>query len=118
MEATAQVFKNQAIPSEEVEMTPDAGLAADMERLARMLDQKVDADGYETVNAAASRRLMAAMVKVYALRTEAGERELPLKIGDSGTNATDLMITASAILKSGDLEVFELGMWQSYTRFV
>jgi len=39
-------------------------------------------------------------------------------MGDSGTNATDLMITASALLRSGDLEVFELGMWQSYTQLI
>jgi hypothetical protein len=28
---------------------------------------------------------------------------------------TDVMITASALLKAADLQVFELGMWQSYT---
>ncbi|MBF9033936.1 hypothetical protein HKCCE2091_06770 [Rhodobacterales bacterium HKCCE2091] len=96
----------------------DAGLTAEIDRLVSALEAKVAGDVFETVDGAAARRLMAALVKVYALRTEAGERGLPLAIGDSGTNATDLMITASAILKAGDLEVFELGMWQSYTRFV
>jgi N-methylhydantoinase A len=28
---------------------------------------------------------------------------------------TDVMITASGLLKAADLQVFELGMWQSYT---
>ena len=33
----------------------------------------------------------------------------------SGVNATDVMITASSLLKAADLQVFELGMWQSWT---
>lgn len=103
---------------EDQDALPDAALAAQMERMVAVLDDKVAADVYETVDAAAARKLLAALIKVYALRTEAGERELPLELGQSGTNATDMMITASALLRAGDLEVFELGMWQSYTRFV
>ena len=103
---------------EEQDAPPDAALAAEMERMAGLLDAKVADDTFETVDAAAARRLLAALIKVYALRTEAGERELPLELGQSSTNATDMMITASALLRAGDLEVFELGMWQSYTRFV
>ena len=97
---------------------PDTALAADMERMVAVLDAKVAADAFETVDAAAARKLFAALIKVYALRTQAGDRDPPLEFGQSGTNATDVMITASALLRAGDLEVFELGMWQSYTRFV
>ena len=96
----------------------DVELAREMGRLTARLDALVAEDAFDRVDPAAARRLMAAMVKVYALRTEAGERELPLDAGDSDTNATDMMIAASAFLKAGNLEVFELGMWQSYTRFV
>lgn len=97
---------------------PDLSLAADMERMAMVLDAKINDNTFDTVEAETARKLFAAMIKVYSLRTEAGERDLPLSIGDSTTNATDLMITASALLKAGNLEVFEMGMWQSYTRFV
>lgn len=106
------------VPQEEAGAPADTALAADMERMAAALDAKVATDAFETVDAAAARKLFAALIKVYALRTEAGERDRPLEVGQSGTNATDLMITASALLRAGDLEVFELGMWQSYTRFV
>jgi hypothetical protein len=33
----------------------------------------------------------------------------------TAVSATDVMITASGLLKSADLQVFELGMWQSWT---
>ncbi|MEO1200217.1 MAG: hypothetical protein AAFX39_13445 [Pseudomonadota bacterium] len=117
MQAMAQALSPD-ISQEEAAPQPDVGLAAEMERLAAVLDAKQAEGAFDTVDAAAARKLYAAMTKVYALRTEAGERELPLELGDCGTNATDLMITASALLRAGDLEVFELGMWQSYTRFV
>ena len=117
MQAMAQAL-SQDISQDNMAAQPDVGLAAEMERLAAVLDAKLGEEGIDTVDAAAARKLYAAMTKVDALRTEAGERELPLQLGDSGTNATDLMITASALLRAGDLEVFELGMWRSYTRFV
>lgn len=103
---------------DERDATADIALTADMDRMAAALDAKVAAENFDTVDAAAARRLFAALVKVYSLRTEAGEREPPLELGQSTTNATDVMITASALLHAGDLQVFELGMWQSYTRFV
>ena len=104
-------------PQEEADALPDTALAAEMERIVAVLDAKLAADAFETVDAAAARKLFAAMSKVYALRTQAGESNPPLELGQSSTNATDMMITASALLRAGDLEVFELGMWQNYTRF-
>jgi hypothetical protein len=114
MAQQSQDVQNQ----EYIEVMPDSGLANEMLRMVKALEAKVAADNFETVDGEAARRLFAAMIKVYSLRTEAGERDLPVNMGDSGTNATDLMITASAILRSGDLEVFELGMWQSYTQLI
>ena len=45
---------------------------------------------------------------------EAGEQLLPLP-ARGGATATDVMITASGLLKAANLAVFELGMWQSWT---
>jgi len=39
----------------------------------------------------------------------------PALDGRSGVSPTDVMITASGLLKAADLQVFELGMWQSWT---
>jgi hypothetical protein len=45
---------------------------------------------------------------------EAGEQLLPLP-ERGGATATDVMVTASGLLKAANLAVFELGMWQSWT---
>ena len=116
---TLMTQKSQESQSHEnIEFKYDKGLVNDMLRIVKVLDSKVANGSFETVDDEAARRLFAAMIKVYSLRTAAGERDLPVNIGDSGTNATDLMIAASAILRSGDLEVFELGMWRSYTQLL
>ena len=57
---------------------------------------------------------MAALCKVYSQQIQAGEPESALDMS-TGVSPTDVMITASGILKSANLQVFELGMWQSWT---
>ena len=58
--------------------------------------------------------LTAAVCKAYGARVEAGEQLLPLP-ERGGATATDVMVTASGLLKAANLAVFELGMWQSWT---
>ena len=58
--------------------------------------------------------LMAAMCRTYAAQREAGVQFRPL--GErSGVTATDVMVTAGELLRAANLQVFELGMWQSWT---
>ena len=52
---------------------------------------------------------------VPSARSEAGSQDLPLKERAGGIANTDVMIMASALLRSANLAVFELGMWQSWT---
>ena len=62
----------------------------------------------------AMRELMAALVKIYATKFDEGQR--PALLGpDSGVSATAVLVTASALMKSSNLEIFELGMWQSWS---
>jgi hypothetical protein len=58
--------------------------------------------------------LMAAVCKTYAAQVEAGDALLPLP-ERGGATATEVMVTASGLLKAANLAVFELGMWQSWT---
>jgi hypothetical protein len=58
--------------------------------------------------------LMAALCRTYTVQMEAGSDALPLEERGSVAN-TDVMIMASALLRSANLAVFELGMWQSWT---
>ena len=58
--------------------------------------------------------LMAALCKTYSAQIEAGHDVLPLR-GRTSVSSTDIMTTASGLLKASNLAVFELGMWQSWT---
>jgi hypothetical protein len=82
-------------------------LAADMERA--LANGRRDLLTTEALQA-----LMAAVCKTYAAQVEAGADLLPLP-QRGGATATDVMITASGLLKAANLAVFELGMWQSCT---
>lgn len=60
-------------------------------------------------------KLMAAAIRAYSAKVQAGESFLPFHPHSGRVSPTDVMLTASAMLKAADLQVFELGMWQSYT---
>ena len=82
-----------------------------LERAAEALKEVA---GCEEELQAHAQALMAALCKAYAAQVEAGRELLPLP-ARGGATATDVMITASGLLKAADLAVFELGMWQSWT---
>jgi len=59
----------------------------------------------------ALQKLMSAACRLYSAQVEAGSQALP--VGE--VTSTDIMVTASGLLRAGNLAVFELGMWQSWT---
>ncbi len=83
------------------------GLATEIERGLR--------EGrFDTLTPQAFQVLMAALCKTYAAQSEGGEGFMPLADRNS-VSPTEIMTTTSALLKSANLAVFELGMWQSWT---
>jgi hypothetical protein len=82
-------------------------LAAELER--GLLDGRTD-----VVSREALQSLMAAICKTYSQQVQGGDMSPPLQ-PRSGVSPTDVMITASGLLRAVDLQVFELGMWQSWT---
>ncbi len=82
-------------------------LAGDMER--GLVDGRLDVLSDEALQ-----KLMAALCKTYSQRVQA-DVHAPALNARTTVSATDVMITASALLKAVDLQVFELGMWQSWT---
>jgi len=82
-------------------------LAAELDR--GLADGKADLLAPEALQA-----LMAALCRSYAAQVEAGGTFMPLNTR-SRVTATDIMVTASKLLRAGNLQVFELGMWQSWT---
>jgi hypothetical protein len=89
------------------------GASAEAKRLAAVLERGIVDGQLDMVTADALQTLMAAACRVYTARTEAGEQFMP--VPRNSITATDVMVTASGLLRAADLAVFELGMWQSWT---
>jgi hypothetical protein len=89
------------------------GASAEAKRLAAVLERGIVDGKLDLVSAEALQKLIAAACRVYTARVEAGEPITP--VSRNSISATDVMVTASGLLKAADLAVFELGMWQSWT---
>jgi hypothetical protein len=89
------------------------GASAAADRLAAVLERGIVDGKLDMVSTEALQKLMAAACRVYTARVEAGEPITPVPM--NSISATDVMVTASGLLKAGGLAVFELGMWQSWT---
>jgi hypothetical protein len=88
--------------------------STEAKRLAAEIERALAGGRLDVLSTDALQALMAAVCKTYAAQVEAGAELLPLP-ERGGATATDVMITASGLLKSANLAVFELGMWQSWT---
>jgi hypothetical protein len=58
---------------------------------------------------------LAKAVRLYAGRAAERDGALPAFASDAAT-ATEVMVTVTAMLKAVNLQVFELGMWQAWSR--
>src|SRR5258708_6319779 len=83
-------------------------------RLARDIDRALNEGRTDLLSEAALQALMAAVCRSYSAQIEAGGSFPPLA-NRSRVTSTDVMVTASGLLKAANLAVFELGMWQSWT---
>jgi hypothetical protein len=90
------------------------GVSAEATRLAGELERALVDGKLDALSVDALQALTLAVCRTYGARVEAGEQISPLPAGGPAT-ATDVMITASGLLKAANLAVFELGMWQSWT---
>jgi hypothetical protein len=79
------------------------------------LNGALSADRLDHLPSDLVQKLMAATIRAYSAKVQAGEQFLPYDERTGRVAPTDVMITASGLLKAADLQVFELGMWQSYT---
>jgi hypothetical protein len=96
------------------ETSTATGLAEGATHLAAALERELAEGHSDMLTPAALQALMGALCRTYAAQVEAGSDALPLAERGSVAN-TDVMILASALLRSANLAVFELGMWQSWT---
>jgi hypothetical protein len=92
--------------------TGEASVAA--KKLAADIDRALAQGQTDLLTMDAIQALMAAACRSYSAQVEAGGNFPPLA-DRSRVTSTDVMVTASGLLKSANLAVFELGMWQSWT---
>jgi hypothetical protein len=92
---------------------PEPNAAADAKRLAAAIERGIAEGRLDVVSADALQALIAAACRIYTARREAGEELAP--VAKNTVSATDVMVTASALLRAADLAAFELGMWQGWT---
>jgi hypothetical protein len=90
----------------------DASAAA--KRLADEIDAALAQGRADLLSPVALQALIAAVCRSYSAQIEAGGNFPPLA-ERSRVTSTDVMMIASGLLKSANLAVFELGMWQSWT---
>jgi len=81
------------------------------EQLAADIQRALATGDHDVLSPEALQKLMTAACRLYSAQSEAGSQMLP--VGE--VTPTDIMITASGLMRAGNLAVFELGMWQSWT---
>lgn len=92
----------------------DRGLQELAAQLAAVLNARIDAGRAGALPDETLRQLMTALVKVYAAKFDEGQRPV-LLAADGDVSATAVLVTTSALMKASNLEIFELGMWQSWS---
>jgi len=104
-----------AATTKPVATEPAAGAdpSATATRLAAALESALAAGTPDALTKQALQTLMAAVCRIYAAQIEAGHDLTP--VASRSLSSTDVMLTASGLLRSSNLAVFELGMWQSWT---
>jgi hypothetical protein len=94
-----------------VAAAPATSVSAAAEQLAADIQRALKAGDHEVLSSEALQTLMTAACRLYSAQVEAGSAMPP--VGE--VTPTDIMITASGLMRAGNLAVFELGMWQSWT---
>ncbi len=97
--------KPKAVPQNELS-TSAIRLAGEIEREFAKTE---DALSVEAMQA-----LMGTLCRIYSTQIDNGARHTPVKEGQA-VSPTALIHTASALLRAGNLSVYELGFWQNAT---
>jgi hypothetical protein len=106
----AVVLRKISAP-EAVENTP---LSEQALAVARAIEQGLSDSDLSQLQPHAMQALVSALCRLYGAQVEAQQDEAILGQGSLVT-ATDVMVVCGALLKSVDLQVFELGMWQAWS---
>jgi hypothetical protein len=89
-------------------------LSAQADALAASVEQALARGRPDALAPEALQNVMAAICRAYRAQIDAGQNHLPLPQATI-VAPTDVMVTCGGLLRAADLQVFELGMWQSFT---
>jgi hypothetical protein len=103
-----------AKPAPKPAASADNAVSAEALRLAAEVERGLASGNIDMLTPAAMQALMSVACKVYAALVEAGNPIAALSRRTT-VSPTEVMVTASGLLKAANLAVFELGMWQSWT---
>jgi hypothetical protein len=106
--------KSAPAKTDATKAAPNGSTSTDATKLAAEIERALASGKLDTLTPQALHALMSACCKNYATRVEAGEDLLPLAQRTT-VSPTEVMVTASGLLRAANLAVFELGMWQSWT---
>ena len=109
--AVAPVAAKSAPKAAPAAAKPASSTAAAAEQVAAEIQRALHAGDHEVLTPEVLQKLMTAACRLYSAQVEAGSQMPP--VGE--VTPTDIMVTASGLMKAGNLAVFELGMWQSWT---
>ena len=90
-----------------------AEVARQADALRALADGLLERGEAVEVSEASIQQGLAALVKLYAAKWDAGARFSPVA-PDGGVTATAVMVMTTALLKAAHVELFELGMWQAW----
>jgi hypothetical protein len=91
-----------------------SNLSSEAIGVAQQIEQALKEGRLDVLTPEAMQLLIAALCKLYSANVEQGAPYLPVN-SRSGVTPTDVMVVASKLLRATNLQVFELGMWQSWT---
>jgi hypothetical protein len=109
---TAKAKPSPRMPAVAEGAEPD--LSAQADELAASVERALAQGRPDALAPAALQNVMAAICRAYRAQIDAGQKHLPLPQATL-VAPTDVMVTCGALLRAADLQVFELGMWQSFT---
>jgi hypothetical protein len=101
-------------PTAATPTAPGGAGSAEALRLAAEIESMLADGRLDLLAPEALQALMGAACKAYAAQVEAGNPMAALGPRTTVT-PTEVMVTASGLLRAANLAVFELGMWQSWT---
>jgi hypothetical protein len=88
--------------------------SAEAHKLAMALEAKFERGELDALTPEALQALIAILCKFYGANIAAGT-EFPALSDRMAATGTDVMLLCGALLRAAGLQVFELGMWQSWT---